>query len=87
VRLRDFEATMSGAFYLVEYFEELTEFFVPDAEIVCFHDAADLVDKARYYLAHETARERIRQAGLARARREHTWHERFKMVFREMGLS
>lgn len=87
VRLRDFEATMSGAFYLVEYFEELTEFFTPDREIVCFADAAELVDKARYYLRHEQERECIRQAGLERARREHTWQHRLSTIFRALGLT
>jgi len=87
VRLRDFEATMSGAFYLVEQFDELEEFFTPDREIVTFRDHRELVEKAKYYLQHDAEREKIRQAGMTRARAEHTWHERFKMVFREMGLS
>lgn len=87
VRLRDFEATMSGAFYLVEYFEELTEFFEPDKEIVCFNDANELVDKARYYLTHDAEREHIRQAGMRRACSEHTWHKRFGMVFKQIGLN
>jgi spore maturation protein CgeB len=86
VRLRDFEATMSGAFYLVERFDELAEFFEPDREIVFFRDAEELVDKARYYLAHDTERERIRQAGLKRARAEHTWQRRFQTVFDQIGL-
>ncbi len=87
VRLRDFEATMSGAFYLVEYFEELADFFEPDREIVFFHDRADLIDKAKFYLANSSARERIREAGMRRARAEHTWHARFEMIFRTIGLS
>jgi hypothetical protein len=87
VRLRDFEALMSGAFYMVEYFEELAEFFEPGKEIVCFTGSDDLVEKARYYLAHEDERDRIRQAGMQRARSEHTWHKRFEMVFRHIGLS
>jgi len=86
VRLRDFEAPMSGAFYMVEYFDELTDFFEPCKEIVCFTDPEDLVEKVRYYLAHDDVRERIRHAGMLRARSEHTWHKRFEMVFREMGL-
>jgi len=86
VRLRDFEAPMSGAFYMVEYFDELTDFFEPGKEIVCFTDPEDLVEKVRYYLAHDDERERIRHVGLLRARSEHTWHKRFEMVFREMGL-
>lgn len=87
VRLRDFEAPMGGAFYLVEYFDELTEFFEPDKEIVMFASPEELVDKCRYYLAHPREREAIRQAGMRRARAEHTWHRRFERAFGQMGLS
>lgn len=86
VRLRDFEATMSGAFYMVEAFDELTEFFEPDKEIVFFDSYEECIDKARYYLANAPARDRIRDAALKRARAEHTWHQRFQMVFRTIGI-
>lgn len=86
VRLRDFEAPMSGAFYMTQFFDELTDFFDPDREIVCFADVDELIDKAQYYLTHDPERRRIRRAGLRRAREEHTWHHRFKMVFRKIGL-
>jgi len=87
VRLRDFEATMSGAFYMVEALDELTEFFEPDKEIVFFHDENDLVEKAKYYLKNENEREKIRAAGLKRALAEHTWQHRFQFVFQKMGLT
>ncbi len=86
VRLRDFEAPMSGAFYLVERFDELAEFYEPGKEIVMWEGEDDLVEKARWYLAHPAEREKIRAAGLARARAEHTWHKRFEAAFREMGI-
>jgi spore maturation protein CgeB len=86
VRLRDFEATMSGAFYLVEYFEDLAEFFEPDKEIVFFRNEEELVDQCRYYLRHPEESERIRSAALRRARAEHTWQHRFEAVFRKLGL-
>ncbi|QOV89437.1 CgeB family protein [Humisphaera borealis] len=86
VRLRDFEAPMSGAFYLTEHLDELCEFFEPDREIVTFRTAEELTDKAAYYLKHPTEREKIREAGRRRALAEHTWHERFRMVFRTIGL-
>jgi spore maturation protein CgeB len=86
VRLRDFEATMSGAFYLVEYFDELTEFFEPDREIVLFENTDELIEKSKYYLRHTVEREKIRSAGLRRARAEHTWHARFEMLFNHLGL-
>jgi spore maturation protein CgeB len=87
VRLRDFEAPMSGAFYLVERFDELAEFFEPDREVVFFEDEDDLAEKAAYYLRHGRERRRIRDAGMRRAREEHTWHRRFEAAFRQMGLA
>ena len=86
IRLRDFEVPMSGGFYMVEYMEELEEFFTIGEEIVCYTDPEDLADKIRYYLAHDEERERIRLAGMRRARGEHTWHQRFQAVFQEIGL-
>jgi spore maturation protein CgeB len=87
VRLRDFEAPMSGAFYLVERFDELAEFFEPGKEVVFFEDGDDLAEKAKYYLGHESERQNIRQAGMRRAREEHSWHRRFDRAFRQMGLN
>ena len=86
VRLRDFEVPMSGGFYLTEHFDELCAFFEPGPEIVTFRTPDELADKAAYYLRHPAERERIRQAGLRRARAEHTWHARFRQVFRTIGL-
>jgi spore maturation protein CgeB len=86
VRLRDFEVPMSGGFYLVEYFEELGEFFKIGKEIVCYADADDLADKIKYYLEHDVQRERVRLAGFARALRDHTWRRRFEYVFETIGL-
>ncbi len=87
VRLRDFEVPMSGGFYVVEYMEELAEFFEPGKEMVCYRDREELLAKVRHYLAYPAERERIRAAGHARAVREHSWQERFRKVFAEMGLA
>ncbi len=59
----DCKQTMSGAFYLVEAFDELADFFEPDKEIVFFENSEELIEKSKYYLAHPLNRERIRQAG------------------------
>ena len=87
IRLRDFEVPMSGGFYLVEFMEDLQEFFEVGREIVCYRGMEDLADKVKYYLAHDSERERIRQAGFERCRRDHTWQRRFESAFREMGLA
>jgi hypothetical protein len=81
VRLREFEAPMSGAFYLTGYFEELDEFYDIGREIAVYRSHEELVDRCRWYLAHEAEREAIRRAGLARAQRDHTWERRFAGFF------
>src|SRR6185503_12002764 len=77
LRLREFEAPMSGALYLTEDQPELAEYFAIGSEVLTYTDREDLVDKARYYLAHPEQSECIRRAGLLRARAEHTWQHRF----------
>lgn len=86
IRLRDFEAPMSGAFYMVEEMPELTDFFEPGREVVTYRDLDELVAKCSYYLEHEEERERIRRAGHERALRDHTWQRRLTGVFHELGL-
>jgi spore maturation protein CgeB len=86
VRLRDFEVPMSGGFYMVEYMEELEEFYEIGKEVVCYKDREDLADKIKYYLSHDREREAVRQAGYRRCLRDHTWQKRFEAAFAEMGL-
>jgi hypothetical protein len=87
LRLREFEAPMSGALYLTEHQEELREYFEPGTDLVTYTDRDDLLDKVRYYLAHQELAERVRRAGLERARCEHTWQHRFRALFTELGLA
>jgi hypothetical protein len=86
LRLREFEAPMAGALYLTEAQPELDEYFEPGNEVLTYTNKDDLLDKARYYLAHQEAAERIRRAGLERARRDHTWQHRFSQLFAALGL-
>ena len=86
LRLREFEAPMSGALYLTEHQPELAEYFEPGTEILTYSDRGDLLDTVRYFLGHPEQAERIRRAGLERARREHTWQHRFTDLFRALGL-
>jgi spore maturation protein CgeB len=84
VRLREFEATMAGAFYLTGWIEELADLYEIGKEIVCYRSRAEMVDLARWYLAHDEEREKVRRAGHARAQRDHTWQRRFEDLFAEL---
>ena len=78
---------MSRAFYLTGYIKDLEEFYNIGKEIVCYQDTDDLIDKIKYYLAHEDEAEEVREAGYQRARRDHTWTKRFEKIFKEMGIN
>lgn len=86
LRLREFEAPMSGALYLTEHQEELAEYFTPGTEVLTYVGRDDLLETARYYLAHPEQAERVRRAGRHRALREHTWQHRFRELFELLGL-
>lgn len=87
IRLRDFEIPMSGGLMMTGYQEELNLYYEIDNEILCYDTPEELLDKCRYYLKHEGEAERIRQAGLRRARRDHTWANRFSQLFDYLGLN
>lgn len=87
VRLRDFEAPMSGAFYLTEVQPELDEYFQPGREVETYRDREELLDKVRFYLRRPDLARAIRSAGRARALAEHTWERRFDDLFRHLGLA
>jgi spore maturation protein CgeB len=87
LRLREFEAPMSGALYLTEEQPELAEYFEPGKEVLTYSDRFDLLDKARFYLAHQETAERVRRAGWLRAQSEHTWQHRFTELFAALGLT
>jgi hypothetical protein len=84
VRLREFEAPMSGAFYLTEHLDEIGLHYEIGREVVCFRSRAEMVDRCRYFLRHEEERARIARAGHERARRDHTWTRRFESLFAEL---
>ena len=86
VRLRDFEVPMSGGLYFTGTQDELSEYYEIDKEIICFDTKEELLDKARYYLAHEDEADAVRRAGRERALRDHTWEKRFEKLFAEIGL-
>lgn len=87
LRLRDFEAPMSGAFYLAEYTPELEEYYKVGEEIVCYSCQEELLEKVRYFLSHPGEIEKIRRAGYERALKDHTWIKRFRQLFSSIKAS
>lgn len=87
IKGRTFEVPGAGGFLLTGPAEDLASYLLPGREVAVFADAEELVEKARYYLAHEDEREAIRRAGYERVLREHTYEQRFLRIFKEVGLN
>lgn len=81
LKLRDFDATMSGSCYLTSQNDDFSLLFDPQRDLVTYDGVQDCVAQARRLLADDTHREAIAAAGLARARRDHTWDRRFADLF------
>lgn len=87
MKARFFEVNGCGSFQLSYFVEGLAHCYDIDREIGVYADANDLVDKVRFYLAHEKLRESIAAAGYRRTMQDHTFSKRFRSVFQRMGLS
>jgi hypothetical protein len=72
---RTFEIPAAGSLLLAERTEEHRALFEEDAEAVLFDSPDELVDKARFYLAHDAARRAIAARGRARCLRSGYDHD------------
>lgn len=63
---RVFEIPACGTMMLSQRTDTMLELYAEDKEAVYYSDADELIDKARYYLNNDAARQRIAEAGLKR---------------------
>jgi spore maturation protein CgeB len=81
IKGRDFEIPGCGGFMITGENPSIANYFIPGEEIVAYKDTPELVEKARYYLAHDKEREAIREKGYKRVLAEHTYKIRFEQIF------
>lgn len=85
IKLRNFEVACCGGFLLTGKAPHLEDFFEIGKEIVCYDSTKDMIDKIKYYLAHEDERQKIALAGYNRTIKDHTY-ARFKDIFSRIKL-
>ena len=84
IKGRDFEVPMAGGFLITKDSSQIREFYKPNKEIVVYKDFNELIDKCKYYVKHDSKRERIALAGRARAVKYHDYSVRLKTLFKEI---
>lgn len=87
VNARLFEATGCGAFVVTHASPGLSSLYEPEREVVAVDNAADLRRAVTDYLGDDAGRQRIADAGQARAHRDHTYERRLRALLGVCGLA
>ncbi len=86
LKLRDFDALMTGALYVTHRNPDLCRVFREGEEFECYETQQEAYAKISYYLDHPVERERIGRIGQQKALALHTWDERLASTFTQLGL-
>ncbi len=86
IKGRNFEVPACGGFLLTGHPENLEEYYEIGKEVVTFNNTDEIIEKTKYYLAHDAEREAIANAGYERTMKDHTYSTRFNEIFSKAGL-
>lgn len=81
IKARNFEIPYAGGFQLTDYVPEIEEYFHIGKEITCYSSPEECLRQIKYYLKNEEERKKIAYAGFQKAKKEHTYGERFEKIF------
>jgi spore maturation protein CgeB len=77
---RTFKIPLAGGFELVDDVACIRRYFIPDKEIIIARDKKDWQEKIAYYLTHPQEKKQIIAARKKRVLRDHTYHNRVKLI-------
>lgn len=76
--MRLYETTGMGAMLMTDEKDNIGDLFTAGKEIETYKNAADLIEKVKYYLAHDNERKKIALAGQIRTLTDHNYLNRMK---------
>lgn len=85
--MRLWEALGSRSFLLTNRIPTLDELFTDGVHLVTYRNHDEMIDKARYYLAHDEERDKIAQAGYEWVTQTGTYMHRVLEVLKRIGIS
>lgn len=80
LNMRCFEVMGAGGFLLTDYVPHMEELFEDGKHLVLYRSHDEAVDKAKYYLSHDSEREKIAQAGFEEVMKKHTIDHRVDRI-------
>lgn len=78
--LRMWDIMGAGGFLMTNYQAELPYYFEIGKDLVCFESEQELIEKCRYYLAHEEERIEIADNGYEKVKERHSIHNRLETI-------
>lgn len=86
LKLRDFDAPMSGSCYLTQHNDDLNGLYDVGREVITYRSIKQCVVQAKQLLANDVEREAIASAGHRRVLAEHTWDQRFATLLSTLKI-
>jgi len=86
LNMRVFETLGTGSFLLTNEIPTLGEFFKDGVHLATYKTTEEAIDKAKYYINNDDARERIAKAGYEEAISKHTYAHRVARILEKTNL-
>lgn len=86
IRLRDFEAPMSGACYIMHREKEMLNYYKEDEEMIFYETEKELIDKIKFYTKKDYLISEIKKKARIRSVEQHTRKNRFEDLFKELNI-
>ena len=83
-KTRNFEIPTQGGFQLTDFVPTLDEYFEIGKEVVCYNTVDEVEKLIKYYLINSSEREIIKEAGIVKARKKHTFKNRIIEFMRDI---
>lgn len=83
INMRTFECMATGSFLLTNWIPTIEDLFEDGKHLVLYRTHDEMVEKAKYYLAHDEEREKIAQTGCAEVLAKHKIQDRVNIIISE----
>lgn len=78
---RVFDIMSAGGFVISNYQPEISEYFIPDEDIVMYENVEDLIQKIEYYLNNDEERIRIAKNGYLKVKENYNYTTKLSEMF------
>lgn len=86
INMRVFESMATGSMLLTNKLPHLDRLFTDGIHLVTYDSYDDMVDKVKWYLQYENAREKVAEAGQTEVLAKHTYLKRVEKIFETIGI-